>query len=108
LDCTEEPGFQKALDRYRHLRDLRGRAGQRSNLDDQYFYGSPFLISLMSTVASLPFFLFTLPAGVLADKVDRRKLICFVNIGLAAMAAGLAALGWLHFLNPCIILVSVF
>ena len=44
----------------------------------------------MSTVASLPFFLFTLPAGALADKVDRQKLICVVNIGLAATAAGLA------------------
>jgi MFS family permease len=30
------------------------------------------LISLLSTVASLPFFLFTLPAGSLADMVDRR------------------------------------
>src|SRR5271165_3859143 len=27
------------------------------------FTGSPLLLSLMSTVASLPFFLFTLPAG---------------------------------------------
>src|SRR5215469_3115087 len=70
--------------------------------------GSPFLISLMSTVASLAFFLFTLPAGALADKVDRRKLICFVNLGLAAMAASLAALGWLHWLSPSVILVSVF
>jgi predicted MFS family arabinose efflux permease len=72
------------------------------------FTGSPFLISLMSTVASLPFFLFTLPAGALADQVDRQKLICFVNIGLAATAAGLAVLGWLHLLNPYLILVSVF
>src|SRR5271165_1485677 len=70
--------------------------------------GSPFLISLMSTVASLPFFLFTLPAGALADKVDRQKLICFINVGLAAMAAGLAVFGWLHLLNPYLILVSVF
>src|ERR1700757_6655 len=68
------------------------------------FTGSPFLISMMSTVASLPFFLFTLPAGALADKVNRRKLICFVNLALAAMAAGLTALGWLHFFNPYIIL----
>jgi MFS family permease len=37
--------------------------------------GSPFFISLISTVASLPFFLFTLPAGALADKLDRQKLI---------------------------------
>jgi predicted MFS family arabinose efflux permease len=72
------------------------------------FTGSPFLISLMSTAASLPFFLFTLPAGILADKVNRQKLICFINIGLAAMAAGLAALGWLDLLNPYLILVSVF
>ena len=70
--------------------------------------GSPFLISLMSTVASLPFFLFTLPAGALADKVDRQKLICFINVGLAATAVGLAVLGSLHLLNPYLILVSVF
>jgi hypothetical protein len=37
------------------------------------FTGSPLLLSLMSTVASLPFFLFTLPAGALADRVDRQK-----------------------------------
>jgi MFS family permease len=62
----------------------------------------------MSTVASLPFFLFTLPAGALANKVDRQKLVCFINVGLAAMAVGLAVLGWLHLLNPYLILVSVF
>ena len=72
------------------------------------FTESPILISLMPTVASLPFFLFTLPAGALADKVDRQKLICLINVGLAATAVGLAALGWLHLLNPYLILVSVF
>src|ERR1700731_2168766 len=72
------------------------------------FTGSPFLISLMSTVASLPFFLFTLPAGALADKVDRQKLVCTINLCLAAIAVGIAVLGWLHLLNPCLILVSVF
>src|SRR6201996_4813493 len=56
---------------------------------------SPLLISLMSTVASLPFFLFTLPAGALADKVDRQKLVCTVNVCLAATALTLAVLGWL-------------
>jgi predicted MFS family arabinose efflux permease len=70
--------------------------------------GSPFLISLMSTVASLSFFLFTLPAGVLADKVDRQKLVCAINLSLAGMALGLAVLGWLHLLNPFIILACVF
>jgi MFS family permease len=69
---------------------------------------SPLLISLMSTVASLPFFLFMLPAGALADKVDRQKLVCAINLWLAATAIGLAVLGWLHLLNPYLILVCVF
>src|SRR5260370_9600314 len=68
---------------------------------------SPFLISIMSTAASLPFFLFTLPAGALADKIDRRKLVCAINLWLAATAIGLAVLGWLHLLNPYLILVFV-
>ena len=69
---------------------------------------SPFLISLMSTVASLPFFLLTLPAGALADVVDRKKLLCMINLWLAAAAAGLAICGWLRLLNPGLILVCVF
>src|SRR6476660_6646320 len=72
------------------------------------FTGSPLLLSLMSTVASLPFFLFTLPAGALADKVDRQKLVCTINVCLAATAFALALLGWLHLLNPYLILGCVF
>jgi len=52
------------------------------------FTGLPLLLSLMLTVASLPFFLFTLPAGALADKVDRQKLVCTINVCLAATALG--------------------
>ena len=62
----------------------------------------------MSTLASLPFFLCTLPAGALADRVNRQKLISIVNVGLAAAAGSLAVLGWVHLLNPFLILVSVF
>jgi MFS family permease len=69
---------------------------------------SPFLISFISTMASLSFFLFTLPAGVLADRVNRKKLACVINLWLAAVALALAIVGWLHLLNPCLILISVF
>jgi MFS family permease len=72
------------------------------------FTASPLLLSLMSTVASLPFFLFTLPAGALADKVDRQKLVCTINVCLAAAALALAVLGWMHLLNPYLILGCVF
>ena len=54
------------------------------------FTGSPLLLSLMSTVASLPFFLFTLPAGALADKVDRQKLVCTINVCFGRHSLGLA------------------
>jgi len=69
---------------------------------------STFLLSLISTVASLPFFFFTLPAGALADMVNRRKLLCFMNLWLAGAAALLAILSSLRLLNPFVILVCVF
>ena len=69
---------------------------------------SPLLISLMSTVASLPFFLFTLPAGALADRIDRQKLVCTINLCMAAIALALALLGWMHLLNHYLILGGVF
>jgi MFS family permease len=69
---------------------------------------SAFLLSLMSTVASLPFFLFTLPAGALADMVDRRKLLRFMNLWLAVSAGLLAVLFGLHWLTPTLVLICVF
>ena len=69
---------------------------------------SMFLISVMSTVASLPFFLFTLPAGSLADMVDRKKLLCTMNLWLAICAGLLALLGAMDLLNPYLILTCVF
>lgn len=69
---------------------------------------SPLLLSLLSTAASLPFFLLTLPAGALADLIDRKTLLCGINLWLALVAGGLAVLGWLHLLNPWVILAAVF
>jgi MFS family permease len=39
---------------------------------------SPWLLSLMATAASLPFFLVTLPAGAIADLANRRNLFIAV------------------------------
>jgi len=69
---------------------------------------SPLLLSLLSTAASLPFFLLTFPAGALADMMDRKKLLCGINLWLALVAGSLAILGWLHLLNPWVILGAVF
>ncbi|MBV8376608.1 MAG: MFS transporter, partial [Verrucomicrobia bacterium] len=69
---------------------------------------SKFLISVMATVASLPLFLFTLPAGALADLVDRKKLLCVMNLWLACSAGMLALLAMTRSLNPYVILGCVF
>ncbi|HEY1477516.1 MAG TPA: MFS transporter [Chthoniobacterales bacterium] len=69
---------------------------------------SPLFLSLMSTVASLPFFFFTLPAGALADMVDRKRMMFVMTIWLAAAAGGLALVGWFHLINPWILLTAVF
>lgn len=69
---------------------------------------SALFLSLMSTVASLPFFLFTLPAGALADMVNRRRLLSVMNFWLAAAAGLLAVIGFAHLLNPYVILACVF
>lgn len=42
---------------------------------------SPVMISLMQTMSSLPLFLLALPAGALADLVDRRQQILFAQAG---------------------------
>jgi MFS family permease len=69
---------------------------------------SPLLLSLIATAASLPFFLFTLPAGALADLSNRRNLLIAVYLWLAAAAGLLAVCTWLHWVHPYVILTTVF
>src|SRR6266699_3458125 len=40
----------------------------------------PFSVSLVQVAASLPMFLFALPAGALADVVDRRRLLIVIQV----------------------------
>jgi MFS family permease len=69
---------------------------------------STLLLSLMATLSSLPSSLFTLPAGAIADLIDRKKMLCAVNLWQAAVAICLAVLGVTHLLSPYVILASAF
>jgi MFS family permease len=69
---------------------------------------SPLLLSLIATAASLPFFLFTMPAGALADLSNRRNLLIGVYLWLATAAGLLAVCTWLHWVHPYVILITVF
>jgi MFS family permease len=43
---------------------------------------NPLAVSLVQVAVSLPLFLFTLPAGALADVIDARRLLIVVEIGV--------------------------
>ena len=58
---------------------------------------SPLLVALMQTATSLPVFLVGLPAGAVADIVDRRRVLLFTQAWMLAAAAVLGAVtlaGW--------------
>src|ERR1700736_4532884 len=69
---------------------------------------SGFFISLLASLASLPFFLFTLPAGALADAFNESRILRLANLWLAGCAGTLALLGWAGMLNPVLLLAGVF
>ena len=53
---------------------------------------SPLLVALMQTATSLPIFLVGIPAGTLADLVDRRKLLLVTVAWMLLVALSLGAL----------------
>jgi MFS family permease len=69
---------------------------------------SSLFISLMASLASLPFFLFTLPAGALGDAFNPGRILRLANLWLAGSAGALAFLGWVGLLNPFVLLIGVF
>jgi MFS family permease len=69
---------------------------------------SPLLVALVQTATTLPMFLLALPAGALADIVDRRKMLMAAQLlGLLA-ASLLAILTWLDLVTPEVLLAGTF
>jgi predicted MFS family arabinose efflux permease len=68
----------------------------------------PLTVSLVQVASSLPMFLFALPAGALADTVDRRRFLIGSEILLTVVAAVSAVLVWLDLINPSILLLLTF
>lgn len=53
--------------------------------------GDPRDLALVTVAEQLPWLLFSLPAGALADRVDRRRLLWTVDACRAVLVAGFAA-----------------
>lgn len=69
---------------------------------------SPLTVALMQTASSLPFFLLALPAGALADVVDRRRLLLLAQGWMLAAAAVMGALTLAHVMTPGWLLALTF
>jgi predicted MFS family arabinose efflux permease len=69
---------------------------------------SPLMVGLVQAAAAVPVFLVVLPAGALADMVDRRRLLLFTQSSMVAASAALGVLTLLHAVNPWVLLLFTF
>ena len=69
---------------------------------------SPFMVSMVQAASMLPVFLLALPAGALADIVDRRRFLIGAQIWMLLMAALLAVLAVTDALGPWGLLAITF
>src|ERR1700719_563444 len=69
---------------------------------------SPLMVSLVQGAAAIPVFLVVLPAGALADMMDRRRLLLFTQGWMVAASAALGILTLLNVVSPWMLLVFTF
>ena len=69
---------------------------------------SPLMVSLVTAATTLPVFLVILPAGALADLVDRRRFLLITQSWMVVAAALLGMLTLEHFVTPWMLLLFTF
>jgi len=68
----------------------------------------PLIVSMVQVATTLPMFLFALPAGALADIIDRRKFLIVAEAALTAVSAVFAAIVWVGLAAPSNLLLFTF
>ena len=69
---------------------------------------SAALVALLQTATSVPAFLLSLPAGALADVVDRRRLVIVTHFWMVLSAATLGILTIADVTTPAVLLIATF
>ena len=69
---------------------------------------SPSMVALVEAADSLPLMLLALPAGALADIVDRRRLLIAIQCYLMVVAGTLAVMTWLDMTTAWLLIGFVF
>jgi MFS family permease len=70
--------------------------------------GSPLLTALVSALEALPYLLFGLPAGALADRFDRKRVMVLVDLVNAVVLATIPVASWLGHLTVPHLLAAAF
>jgi MFS family permease len=69
---------------------------------------SPFKVGMVQAAATLPVFLVIVPAGALADMIDRRRLLLFAQTWMVLAAAILGILTLFQLVTPWVLLLCTF
>jgi predicted MFS family arabinose efflux permease len=69
---------------------------------------SPLMVSLVQAASAIPVFVAVLPAGALADMVDRRRLLLFTQSWMIVAALALGVLTLFHAVGPWPLLAFTF
>src|SRR5271166_2218452 len=68
----------------------------------------PLSVSLVQVAANLPMFLLALPAGALADIIDKRRFLIAIETTTTIVSALFAAMVWLNLVTPVSLLLFTF
>ncbi len=69
---------------------------------------SPLMVSLVQAATTLPIFLFALPAGALADIVDRRRILLAITAVMMLIAASMGLVVLAGAMTPLLLLLFTF
>ena len=69
---------------------------------------NPVMVSLVQVATSLPMFLFALPAGALADIIDKRRFLIVVEFGIMVVSALFATMVTFDLVTPVTLLLFMF
>lgn len=70
--------------------------------------GSPFMVGVVNFATFIPNLLFSLPAGSLGDRVERRRMIVVTQSAALLVAVAMAVLSGLGELTPALLVLTCF
>src|SRR5258708_24375888 len=68
----------------------------------------PFIVSMVQVATTLPMFLFALPAGALADIIDKRKFLISAEAATTPLSPSYSGLAWPRLAHPRNLLLFTF